>query len=84
VSNIYRYALPGVRHFQLPHALDKWLNSISFEEIRLLLLIHSEAERTSLSEVELSTETIGRMVLAVRRRVRVFPFQTDRSLPSAR
>src|ERR1700731_2621186 len=42
----------------MPRALDQWLNSISIEEIRLLHLVHSEAERTSRSEVVLSTDVI--------------------------
>jgi hypothetical protein len=58
MSNIYRYAEPPVPHYQVPNALDQWLNSISFGELRLLLLIHSEAERKSLSEVILPTELI--------------------------
>jgi hypothetical protein len=58
MSNIYAFALPAVRHYQIPHALDKWLNSVTLEEIRLLHLVHSEAERTSRSEVPLSTDQI--------------------------
>jgi len=58
MSNIYRYSFPTISHFQIPHALDKWLNSVSSEELKLLLLVHSEAERTSRSEVPLSTDQI--------------------------
>lgn len=58
MSNTYRYCFPAVSHFQVPHALDKWLNSISLEELRLLLLVQSEAEKLSRSEVPLSTDQI--------------------------
>lgn len=58
MSNVYKFAHPAVQHYQIPRALDQWLNSISRDELRLLLLIHSETERVSRSEVLLSTTTI--------------------------
>jgi 5S rRNA maturation endonuclease (ribonuclease M5) len=59
MSNVYRYAYPRIQHFQLPRAIIPWLTSITSEELRLLLLVHADAEATSLSDVELSTEEIS-------------------------
>jgi hypothetical protein len=58
MSNIYQFAYPTFPYFQVPHALDQWLNSITIEELRLLLLVHSQAQKDSVSHVPLTPDFI--------------------------
>lgn len=58
MSNVFRFSLQTISHYQIPHTIDKWLNSLKLEEFRLLHLVYGECERKSRTEVELSTEEI--------------------------
>ena len=59
MSNIYRYAKQIV-HYQMPQALIPKLPYISFEELKLLNFVHSEAQRTSKSDVSLPGVEVSR------------------------
>ena len=58
MSSVFRFSLQTISHYQIPHTIDKWLNSLKLEEFRLLHLVYGECERKSRTEVVLSTEEI--------------------------
>ena len=61
MGNIYKFSKPYVFHFQLPQAVIPKLVYLRLDELRLLMFLHSEFQRTSKSEVSMPAETISRM-----------------------
>jgi 5S rRNA maturation endonuclease (ribonuclease M5) len=58
MSNVYAFTYPPEKHYQVPRALDKWLTSIKFDELKLLLYVHSLCEHSSQNQVTLSNDEI--------------------------
>ena len=57
MSNCYRFA-KSVPHFQMPQAMVPKLNYLRVEELRLLIFLQSEFQRTSKSEIIMQAEAI--------------------------
>lgn len=58
MSNCYRW-VKSIQHFQLPQAVIPKLTYLRVEELRLLIFLQSEFQRTSKSEVKLQAEAIS-------------------------
>jgi 5S rRNA maturation endonuclease (ribonuclease M5) len=59
MSNIYRYA-KHIAHFQMPNAMLSKLTYMRADELRLLVFLNSEFQRTSKSELSFTAEPISR------------------------